>query len=210
MSGQEATTRFASEQTIEPESIARARAHSLELGIQPIDPTVGAQCAILAASSDALNMVEIGTGAGVSGLWLMRGSRRGILTTIDIEPEHLAEARRAFSDAKIPPARTRFITGRASDVLPRMNESAYDIVLIDADSESVLDYVEHGLRLARVGGTVIVARALQGDRVADPVQRDPITSAYRSLIQETQRSEAVLSAISTLGDGMLQLTKLTD
>lgn len=210
MSGQQANTRFASEQTIEPETIARARAHSAELGITAIDPTVGAQCAVLAAASDALNMVEIGTGAGVSGLWLMRGSPRGILTTIDVEPEHLAEARRAFSEARIPPARARFITGRASDVLPRMNESAYDIVLIDADPESVLEYVEHGLRLVRVGGTVLVPRALQGGRVADPVQRDPITNAFRSLIHETQRSDAVLPALSTLGDGLLQLTKRTD
>src|SRR5690606_3203419 len=106
--------------------------------------------------------------------------------------------------------RARFITGKAADVLPRMNESAYDIVLVDADPERVLEYVAHGLRLVRVGGTVLVPPALQGGRVADPVQRDAVTTAFRSLIQETQGSQAVLSALSIVGDGLLQLTKLTD
>ncbi|MFI8593469.1 O-methyltransferase [Microbacterium sp. NPDC078428] len=210
MSGQEANWRYATEQVVEPDTIARARAASLELGITPVDAAVGAQAAVLAAASGSLNLVEIGTGAGVSGLWLLHGAPRGILTTIDAEPEHLAAARSSFQDAKIPSARARFITGRAADVLPRMNESAYDIVMIDADTERVLEYVEHGLRLVRVGGTVLVPRVLHGGRVADPVQRDAVTTAFRSLIQETQGSQAVLPALSIVGDGLLQLTKLTE
>lgn len=210
MSDQDANWRFASDTVAEPDSIARARAHSLELGITPIDPAIGAQVAVIAAATGALNLVEIGTGAGVSGLWLLRGTARGTLTTIDIEPEHLVAARRSFADAKVPSTRTRFITGRASDVLPRMNESAYDVVLVDADPDGVLEYVAHGLRLVRVGGTVLVPHALQGGRVADPVARDAVTTAFRSLLQETRGSSAVLPALSIVGDGLLQLTKLTD
>ena len=112
----------------------------------------------------------------------------------------------AFAEAKIAPARSRFITGRAADVLPRMNEASYDIVLVDADTEGVIEYVEHGLRLVRAGGTVLVPRALRGGAVADPVRRDPITTAFRSLIQETQASPAVLGALSIVGEGLLQLT----
>ena len=55
----------------------------------------------------------------------------------------------AAAAAGIAPARARFITGRGSSVLPRMNEASYDIVLIDADPEGVIEYVEHGLRLVR-------------------------------------------------------------
>ena len=135
-------------------------------------PAVGAQCAVIAAASQALNIVEIGTGAGVSGLWLLHGSPRATLTTIDSEPEHLGAARQAFAEAKIPPARARFITGRASEVLPRMNEASYDIVLVDADPEGVIEYVEHGLRLVRAGGTVLVPRVLATVRWRDPVRRD--------------------------------------
>ncbi|WP_194411233.1 O-methyltransferase [Microbacterium cremeum] len=201
-----ASQRFVDEATSEPEHIARARAHALELGATPISAAIGAQCAVLAAASQALNIVEIGTGAGVSGLWLLHGSPRATLTTIDKEPEHLGAARQAFAEARIPAARARFITGRAADVLPRMNEASYDIVLVDADPEGVIEYVEHGLRLVRSGGTVLVPRVLAGGAVADPVRRDPVTTAYRSLIQETQASPAVIGALSITGEGLLQLT----
>jgi predicted O-methyltransferase YrrM len=201
-----ASQRFVDEATSEPEHIVRARAHALELGAAPVSAAVGAQCAVIAAASQALNIVEIGTGAGVSGLWLLHGSPRATLTTIDKEPEHLGAARQAFAEARIPPARARFITGRAADVLPRMNEASYDIVLVDADPEGAIEYVEHGLRLVRSGGTVLVPRVLAGGAVADPVRRDPVTTAYRSLIQETQASPAVIGALSITGEGLLQLT----
>ncbi|MBN9175990.1 MAG: class I SAM-dependent methyltransferase [Microbacterium sp.] len=206
MAEAEAIRRYALEATVEPESIERARARAVELGADPISASVGAQIAVITAATAALNIVEIGTGAGVSGLWLLHGSPRATLTTIDNEPEHLAAARTAFTEAKIPPARARFITGRAADVLPRMNEASYDIVLVDADAEGVIEYVEHGLRLVRAGGTVLVPRVLAGGAVADPVRRDALTSAYRSLIQETQSSPAVLGALSIVGEGLLQLT----
>jgi Predicted O-methyltransferase len=209
MSESDAIRRYVDDVTVEPEEIERARAHAIELGADPISPAVGAQIAVLAAATAALNIVEIGTGAGVSGLWLLRGSPRATLTTIDSEPEHLAAARAAFADAKIPAARARFITGRATDVLPRMNEASYDIVLIDADPEGVIEYVEHGLRLVRAGGTVLVPRVLAGGAVADPVRRDAVTSAYRSVIQETQGSPAVLGALSIVGEGLLQLTTVS-
>lgn len=206
MAEYDAIRRFVEEVTTEPESIARARAHALELGADPISAPIGAQIAVLAAATAALNIVEIGTGGGVSGLWLLHGSPRATLTTIDKEPEHLAAARSAFADAKIAPARARFITGRAADVLPRMNEASYDIVLVDADADGVIEYVEHALRLVRVGGTVLVPRVLAGGAVADPVRRDALTNSYRSLIQETQSSPAVLGALSIVGEGLLQLT----
>jgi predicted O-methyltransferase YrrM len=100
----------------------------------------------------------------------------------------------------------RCITGRASDVLPRMNDAAYDIVFVDADGAGVIEYVEHALRLARPGGTVLVPRVLHGGRVADPVQRDAVTRTYRTLLQETQSSAAVTAALSTVNEGLLQLT----
>ena len=209
MGDQEAIRRFAMEATVEPEHIARARAHALELGASPISAAVGSQIAVLAAATAARSIVEIGTGAGVSGLWLLRGAPQAVLTSIDNEPEPLAAARQSFSDAKVPATRARFITGRAADVLPRMNEASYDIVLVDADADGVIEYVEHGLRLVRPGGMVLVPRVLAGGSVADPVRRDEITRAYRSLIHETQSSPAVLGALSIVGEGLLQLTTVS-
>lgn len=210
MSEHDANARFIRESIAEPDAIARARAHAVELGAAPISAAVGSQIAVLAAATGARSIVEIGTGAGVSGLWLLRGAPQAVLTSIDNEPEHLAAARQAFADAKIPSTKARFITGRASDVLPRMNEASYDIVLVDADPENVIAYVEHGLRLVRDGGIVLVPRVLTGGRAADPVQRDEVTAAYRSLVQETQESSAVLATVSTAGEGLLQLVSIAE
>ena len=210
MSDHDANARFVRETVVEPTAIARARAHAIELGAAPVSAPVGAQLSVLAAATAARSIVEIGTGAGVSGLWLLRGAPQAVLTTIDNEPEHLAAARQAFAEAKVPAARARFITGRAADVLPRMTESSYDIVLVDADPENVIEYVEHGLRLVRTGGLVLVPRVLAGGKVADPVQRDAVTVAYRSLIQETQESQAVLAAVPATGEGLLQLARVAE
>lgn len=202
--------KFAEEFIVEREDIALARQHSLELGIDPVTPSVGAQLAVLAAATAATNIIEIGTGAGVSGLWLMSGAPDAVLTTIDLELDHQTVARKAFADAGIAANRIRLIGGRASEVLPRMNEASYDVVFIDADPASVIEYVEHGLRLVRRGGTVLVAHALWRDRVADPAQRDDTVAGYRLLLSEIAKSEAVLSALSPAGDGLLQLTRISE
>ena len=151
-------------------------------------------------------MIEIGTGAGVSGLWLLHGAPDAVLTTIDKEPEHLAEARKSFQAAGIGSSRVRYITGRAAEVLPRMNEASYDVVLVDADPGDVLENVEHGLRLVRGGGTVLVPRVLASGRVADPVARDQLTTDLRGLLSETLGSTTITSSLLPIDEGLLQIT----
>ncbi|MGN6128431.1 MAG: O-methyltransferase [Humibacter sp.] len=208
MSHHDQSWKFATDIVSESEVIQAARAQSLELGVDAVSPAIGAQAAVVTAATAARNVLEVGTGVGVSGLWLMRGATTATLTSIDVEADHQLGARANFSEAGIPPARVRLITGRARDVLPRMNENAYDVVLIDADPAGVIEYVEHGLRLARPGGTVLVPHALWKGRVADPAQRDEITTGFRTLVTEIAASPAVVSALSTVGDGLLQITKL--
>ena len=195
---------------MEPPATQLARQHSLEVGIDPVSPAVGAQLALLAAASGARSILEIGTGAGVSGLWLLQGAPGATLTSIDIEIDHQNRARQAYQDAGVAAARTRLIAGRAVDVLPRMNDGAYDLVLVDADSASVLDYVEHALRIVRPGGIVAVAHALWRGRVADPAQRDDTVGDFRALLTTIAESGAVIAALSTAGDGLLQLVKTGD
>ncbi|GAB3581032.1 O-methyltransferase [Leifsonia lichenia] len=209
MSDKDSNWKFADDVIVESDVIARARQQSLELGIEPIAPSIGAQAAIVVAATAAESIVEIGTGVGVSGLWLLTGGTDAQLTSIDAEVDHQQHARGFFTEAGIASNRVRLITGRALDVLPRMNENSYDIVFVDADPASVIEYVEHGLRLARPGGTVLVAHALWKGRVADPAARDDVATGFRTLITETAASGAVIAALSPAGDGLLQLTKLT-
>ena len=208
MSEKDLSWKFAEDFVVESAPIAAARAHSLENGIEPISPAVGAQIAVIAAATNAGSIIEVGTGRGMSGLWMFAGAPDAILTSIDIELDFQQSARRAFTDAGIPANRARLIAGRALDVLPRMNEASYDLVLVDADAASVIEYVEHGLRLVRVGGTVLVPHALWRGRVADPAQRDDTVADFRTLLSEIAASTAVLAALSLAGDGLLQLTRM--
>ncbi len=205
MASKDLSWKFVEESTVEPEAIATARAHSLELGVEPISPATGAQLAFTAAALDARSIIEIGTGLGVSGLWLLQGAPDAQLTSIDIEADHHEAARRFFTEAGHPAARVRLITGRAADVLPRMNEHSYDIVLIDADGTSLIDYLAHALRLVRAGGVVMVPHALWHDTVPDPARRDGVTADLRGVIADLDASPAVQVALSPVGDGLLQL-----
>lgn len=208
MSEKDLSWKYAEDFVVESDVIATARAHSLEHGVDPISPAQGAQLAVLAAATGAKTIIEVGTGFGVSGLWMFTGAREAILTSIDIEIDYQQAAKRSFADLGIPAKRARLIAGRALDVLPRMNESSYDLVMVDADPASVIEYVEYALRLARVGGTVVVPHALWRGRVADPAQRDDTVTDFRTLLTEIAGSPAVLSSLSLAGDGLLQLTRI--
>jgi len=100
--------------TAEDEATAQARIRGLELGITPVSSGTGAALRMLAASVGAKSVAEVGTGTGVSGLWLLGGmGTDGVLTTIDVEPELQREARRAFDGAGYPSSRTRIRPGGA-------------------------------------------------------------------------------------------------
>src|SRR4051812_9331067 len=102
-----------------------ARASAEEVGLVPVTPAAGAALRLLAAASQARHVVEVGTGTGVSGLWLLRGMRPdGVLTSIDAEAEHQRLARASFSAEGVPTSRARLINGRALDVLPRLADQA--------------------------------------------------------------------------------------
>ncbi len=208
MSDKNSNWKFSEELVAENDVTARARALSLELGIDAVSPSVGAQCAVIAAASGARNIAEIGTGVGVSGLFLFSGASDAVLTSIDAEFDYQQHARGFFVEAGIVPNRLRLITGLAREVVPRMSENSYDLVLVDGDPLSVIEYVENALRLVRQGGTVLVPHALWRGRVANPALRDDVATAFRTLVAEIAASPAVVSALSPAGDGLLQITKL--
>ncbi len=208
MSDKNSNWKFSEELVAENDVTARARALSLELGIDAVSPSVGAQCAVIAAASGARKIAEIGTGVGVSGLFLFSGASDAVLTSIDAEFDYQQHARGFFVEMGIVPNRLRLITGVAREVVPRMSENSYDLVLVDGDPLSVIEYVENALRLVRQGGTVLVPHALWRGRVANPALRDDVATAFRTLAAEIAASPAVVSALSPAGDGLLQITKL--
>ena len=192
----------------EDEIVTGARARATELGCVPIGPAGGAVLRLLATAIGARAVVEVGTGSGVSGLWLLRGMvPDGVLTTVDLESEHQRAARQAFTDAEIAPTRFRLINGSAGEVLPRLTDGAYDMVFVDADKASYPLYFEQALRLLRTGGIVAFDNALWHDRVADPTARDADTVAIREVGKAVRDDARVVSAMLPVGDGLLMAVK---
>jgi predicted O-methyltransferase YrrM len=203
-----ASRQYAEAYLAEDAVLQAARTRGVELGCTPIGPGGGAALRFLAAATSARAVVEVGTGAGVSGLWLLRGMRPGgVLTTVDKDPEHQRAARQAFAEAGIPSGRTRLITGAALEVLPRLADGGYDLVFVDADLAEHPACVAAGGRLLRPGGVLAVHHALAGGRIGDPAARDPDTVSVREVVKELREAEEWVTALLPAGDGLLAAVK---
>lgn len=188
----------------EDELLAAARERAQEWGCTPIGPAGGAALRFLASALAARAVVEIGTGVGISGLWILRGmTSDGVLTSIDVEPEHQRAARQTFAEAGFPPSRYRLIMGQALDVLPRLTDGGYDLVFVDAAEPEYPRYLEAGVRLLRPGGVIAFDNALRSGRVVDPAYRDPSCTALREIGAMVRDDETLIPLMLPLGDGLL-------
>lgn len=169
-----------------------------------MSPGVGAMLRLLAAATNAKSVVEVGTGTGVSGLWLIQGmSDDGILTSVDAEAEHSRLARQSFAQANIPSQRTRLITGRATDVLSRLADGAYDLMVCHGDKREYPTHLTAAMRLLRPRGLVAFTDVLAGDKLPNPSQRDPVTVAVRQLANDMRADDRLASVMLAMGDGLL-------
>ena len=188
----------------EDDNLASARRRSDDVGVIPVGPGGGAALSFLASVVQAKSIAEIGTGTGVSGLWLLRGMQPdGVLTSVDLEAEHQRLARETFTEAGYAPQRFRLIAGAGLDVMPRLTDAGYDVVFLDGDKVEYGEYLDQAMRLVRPGGVIVFDNALWHDRVADPAQRDPETSAIRDVVQRVKNDERLRSVLLPLGDGLL-------
>ncbi len=189
------------------EALAWARDRSREAGLTTVSPGCGDALRLLTATADAKAVVEIGTGTGVSGLYLLLGMRPdGVLTTMDIEPERQQFAREAFRAAGFASNRARLIPGHALDVLPRLTDGGYDLVFCDGDREEYLDYLGEALRLLRPGGVICFAGVFADGRTVDSAAQSQGVLTLRELLRSLRDSERLIPALLPVGDGLLCAT----
>jgi predicted O-methyltransferase YrrM len=205
----QATTDYVEGYLPEDEPLLEARRNAAEVGgASPVSPAGGAALRFIAASIAAKSVVEIGTGCGTSGIWLLRGMRKdGVLTSVDVDPEHQRLARKAFTDAGFAANRYRLIGGKAGEVLPRLTDGGYDMVFCDADKHEYPAYLAAALRLLRPGGVVAFDNALWGGRVAVRSYNDPETSAIREVCEQVRDDDRLIPVLLPLGDGLLVAVK---
>ncbi len=188
----------------ESETIREARERGEELGAIALSRPSAALLRLLAATVNAQAIVEIGTGAGVSGSALLSGmAPTGVLTSIDVEAENQRVARETFTELGYDHTRARLIAGRALDVLPRMSDAAYDLVFVDGDKTEYPAILPQAKRLLRVGGLVVFDNMLWSGRVADPAERDAETMALRDTAAAIKMDDDWMPALLTVGDGLL-------
>lgn len=155
----------------------------------------------LATAIAARAVVEIGTGCGSSGIWLLRGMRPGgVLTSVDTEPEYHRLARKAFAQAGFATNQARLILGRALDVLPRLSDGAYDLVFCDADEISYPEYLTASIRLLRAGGIVVFNDAL-------PRDPGPAEDGARELADMIRIDDRLVPLLLPVAGGMLAAIK---
>lgn len=187
-----------------------ARARGEEIGAIDASSGTGAFLKHLAHNLSAQSVVEIGTGSGVGALWVLEGAlASGTITSIDDEMEHSNAAKLAFTEAEIAPARFRLITNPVMDVMSKLADRAYDLVIFRHNPEDLPIAITEAHRILRSGGVFVIDNFFGGSKVSDPAQRDPKTIALRESGKSLKNDleKWVVSLIPT-GDGLLLATKL--
>ena len=186
----------------------QARKNGAEVGAQ--DPTIGAGGLInfVVGLISARSIVEIGTGSGVSALWIFNDAPSdATLTSIDSEREHSASAKEILDEAGISAQRFRLITGNIVEVVGKLADSNYDLMIVRSPMDMV-DVVQESYRLLKPNGVLIIDNALDAGKVADPTQRDFETIARRDSIKAIKEDSRWSSTLLPIGGGALLARKI--
>jgi len=181
----------------EDSNLIKARDKSKELGLSAIGQGVGSLLKFLASTIDASNVVEIGTGTGVSGLWLFRGmNSAGVLTSIDSDQERQRAAKEIFSEAGIASNKIRLIAGRAIEVVAKLTDNAYDLMFISGDKLEYETLLDQSLRLLRPGGILVFNNILDDSNSAD-------NEAVKAVSEKIKDDSRLVSVMLPSGSGII-------
>ena len=139
-----------------------------------VSPTDGRLLRMLTESTNAKNVVEIGTSTGESGVWfaLALRSTGGHLFTYEIDKGRTEIAQENFKKAGVDDLIT-IILGDAHETV-KQHKDPIDVLFLDADKEGYIDYLEKLLPLVRPGGLIIAHN--MNKRMADPKYVKAITT----------------------------------
>lgn len=186
-----------------------ARKNGEEVGV--VDPTaaVGNFLKFTTQLIGAKSVVEIGTNSGVGSLWILQAlANDGVLTTIDAEREHSKIAKTVFEEAGIPATKYRIITGNLIDVVGKLADNSYELI-VTRNAMDLFEIVQESFRLLKSGGLLIIDQVLSNGKVADSTQRDPESIARRDAIKVIKEDSRWSSSVIPIGAGILVAHKLT-
>ena len=158
---------------------------------------------LIAQAMNARRILEIGTLAGYSTIWLARAlPEDGRLVTLELDPRHAEVARGNIARAGFAD-RVEVRVGHALDALRQLaaaDEPPFDLVFMDADKASLPDYFAHSLALARVGGLIIADNVVREGAVVDEASMDASVRGVRCMNDAIAAERRVsATAIQTVG-----------
>jgi predicted O-methyltransferase YrrM len=127
----------------------------------------------------------------------------GVLTTVDVEPEHQRLAKAAYVAAGFPAGRYRLIGGLALEVLPRLADKAYDLVFCDADRQEFPDYLLAALRLLRPGGVVAFNATMPGTTSTERLPTEAEMAALSEVREHVRADPRLVPLLLPVGNGLL-------
>ena len=195
---------------VEDAVLARVRARHAEAGLPNIhiSPDEGKLLYVLLRAVGARTVLEIGSLAGYSGIWLCRAlPQDGRLTTIEKDARHAALARSAYAEAGLT-RRVRLIEGDARQVLATLSPG-FDAVFVDADKEPLAEYFEWSVRLLRSGGLLLCDNAFFHGAVVDQTDHTPAAEGVRAFNRLAATDPRVVSAVAPIRDGVVIGVKVT-
>ncbi len=169
-----------------------------------VSPTQGKLLMVLAAAVGARAILEIGTLAGYSTIWLARAlPPGGRVVTLELRDKHAEVARANLQRAGVAD-RVQLRVGRALDLLGELAQQGagpFDVVFIDADKAGYPDYLTASLKLSRPGTLIIADNVVRDGRVLDEATTDPDTRGIRRFIDlVAAEPRLTATAVQTVGE----------
>jgi predicted O-methyltransferase YrrM len=193
---------LASHTTQEDDLLMNLKAEARRQGIPSIwiAPEEGSFMHLLLKVIRAREVVEVGTLAGYSAIWMARAlPSGGHLRTVEISREHADFAERWIAKSDVAD-RVEIYRGAAAEILPRFAADSADAVFIDADKEGYAVYLRESLRIVRRGGIIMADNAFGFGRLFETA--DPGSSAMRLFNEIIAMETSLQSIIVPLGDGL--------
>ena len=184
----------------------RDETQALPMARWQVAPEQGQFLALLVKLTGARRLLEIGTFTGYSALCMAAAlPDDGSMICCDIPGDYNATARRYWREAGLA-ERIDLRLAPALETLAELERQGqggqFDLVFIDADKANYPTYLEHALRLLRVGGLAVFDNTLWSGRVLEERPLSADTRAIQALNRALKDDSRVDLSMLPLGDGL--------
>ena len=180
------------------------KAQEADLPTINVSPNEGKLLYLITKIAGAKRVLEIGTLGGYSTTWLARGlPADGKVITLELDPKHAEVAGRNLERAGMA-SRVEVRVGRATETLRQMidrREAPFDLIFIDADKMSYVEYLDLALQLSHAGTVILADNLIRNGRVIDDLPADESArgaKAFNDALAVNQRLDSIILPI--IGD----------